>query len=101
MRFHLHVDENEKEFVLKHDAVICARLETALMLMLQELHEADRKKEVFIGHGVDPSAMIESATKQDELKRWHEATFHDHDALSKQILESTRTNSMVPLREKP
>ena len=75
MKFTLHVDPNECAYVLAHDALICARLETVLMTFLQELHAADLKRGTFIGKGVDPAAMIESATKAQRAKDTHIETF--------------------------
>jgi hypothetical protein len=75
MKFTLHVDSNECAYVLAHDAVICDRLQTALALLLQQLHADDLKRTTFIGHGLDPVAAVESATKAQRAKEDHERIF--------------------------
>jgi hypothetical protein len=75
MKFHLHIDPNEESFVIAHDKLICDRLQTALALLLQQLHADDLKRGTFIGHGVDPAAMIETATKAQRAKEDHERIF--------------------------
>jgi hypothetical protein len=75
MKFTLHVDPNEQAYVLAHDKPICDRLQTALMLLLQELHEADRKKEVFIGHGMDGDAVRQTNEREQRAAEAHAETF--------------------------
>jgi hypothetical protein len=99
MKFTLHPPPEEAQYILEHDEAICQHLTTQLLLWLQAAHEQDRKRTAVVGKGISGEASCETFDKQDELKRWHEATFPDHDALSKQILESTRTNTMVPLKQ--
>lgn len=95
MKFTLHVEPAEQAYVLEHDEVICGRLQTTLLLLLQELHEQDRKHTTVIGKGISGDASIETANAQDEIKRWHEATFPNNAELSKQIQESVHVNTMV------
>jgi hypothetical protein len=75
MQLEIDCDPNEQEYVLAHVVIVRRTLTTALQLLLQSLHEADLKRGTFIGKGIDPAAMIESATKAQRAKDEHTATF--------------------------
>jgi hypothetical protein len=75
MKFTLHVDPNEQAYVLAHDELICQRLETALLLLLQAMHTDDLKRGTFVGKGMDGDAVRQTAEKAQRAKEDHERIF--------------------------
>ena|ERR1700677_1796337 len=99
MKFHLQVEPNEREYVLAHDEAICARLQTALLLLLQEMHASDLRRETAIGKGISGDAAIEIADKQEELKRRHDAAFPNNDELLREMERNRKQGGMTLPKE--
>jgi hypothetical protein len=100
LKFHLQVEPNEREYVLAHDEAICARLQTALLLLLQEMHAADLKRETVIGKGISDTAAVETANTQERLAADHAAKFGDSEAaLIAEINRNRQLGSMVLPKE--
>jgi hypothetical protein len=95
MKFTLQVEPNEREYVLAHDEAICARLQTALLLLLQEMHAADLKRETVIGKGISEDASVEIANQNDAIQRWHDSTFGNEAELIQEIDRNRKMGGMV------
>ena len=97
MNFEIFVDDGEVDYVNRKSAIVKQRLQQTLYLLIAELHAADIKRDVPIGHGFS-DAPVETARKAEAAKQWHQETFGDTDAQARQIQESIGRNTRV--REK-
>jgi hypothetical protein len=75
MQLEIPVDPNEVDYINTTLPLVTQKLSIALALLLQDLHRDDLKRTTFIGRGIDPAAMIETATKAQRAKDEHTATF--------------------------
>jgi hypothetical protein len=99
LTFELYVED--QEFVRKHAAVIQQKLMTALLLVIQELQEDERRRSTPIGKGISGDASIETANAQERLRQDHERNFGTEEQRRQQIQETRDAisrNTMV--REK-
>jgi hypothetical protein len=99
IQLELTCDIGEQDYVSAHTDVIRRKLSMALALLLMEMHQADYKREVPIGHGMDGAVVVESARKAEAARLTHEAIFGteaERNERVAQIHAATRQNSMVP-----
>jgi hypothetical protein len=99
MIFNIHIED--EAFVEKHIEVVKQKLTTCLILLVQELHEEERKYKSFIGKGISPDASFETARVEEERRKEHERLFGS-DEQRRQQIQATRDaialNTMVPKR---
>jgi hypothetical protein len=75
MLIEIPVDPNEVDYINTKLPLVTQKLTIALMLLLQQLHEADRKKEVFIGHGMDADAVRQTNEREQRAAEVKAETF--------------------------
>jgi hypothetical protein len=99
MFFELFVEDSKIDFVNAKRAIVQQRLQTNLLLLIQELEADQLRREKVAGRGISGDASVETFEKAEAAKRWHDETFAHDAELIKQIERNRTLGSMVLPKE--